>query len=89
MSGDRFHQLYLAGVSAYPQKTKKLVQQETSILWAAIKKKDKDFITVKIPRSSLYIEETDDSSDFEDSSIYIPKEAILLRKSKLKKASLA
>ena len=54
-----------------------------------IKKKDKDFITVKIPRSSLFLEETsDDSSDYEDSPIYIPKEAIFLRKSRLKKVSV-
>ena len=42
-SNENHHALYLAGVAAFPQKTKQVIQRETNVLWSEIKKKEKNY----------------------------------------------
>ena len=43
MATDKYHILYLAGVDAFPDTTKKKVQQDINLLWSEIKRKEKSY----------------------------------------------
>ena len=43
MAGAKYHSLYLAGIQAFPEKSKKNVQSEINLLWSEIKTKSKDY----------------------------------------------
>ena len=43
MEKSKHHVLYLAGVEAFPNKTKKKVQQEINVLWLEIKSSKKSY----------------------------------------------